>query len=166
MDTSSFVHRPIRKRVNSKITLLKRLSYYITHDIQSTFDYCCPIWGSSKKTQTIIEKSEKRIAGIILNKSSSKIDTDTIKDVHWLTFEKRCIYYTGVLVYKSRAHLIPKNIEDLLQFAKNEHYKLRSTNKGDLKTIACVAPGNVTSPGNVIIYTENVAPSPGNVAIC
>ena len=57
--------------------------------------------------------------------------------MHWLTFEKRCIYYTGVLVYKSRAHLVPKYIEDLLQFAKNEHYKLRSTNKGDLKTITC-----------------------------
>ena len=55
--------------------------------------YCCPIWGSSKKAQTIIEKSQKRIAGIILNKSSSKIDTNTLKDMHWLTFEKRCNYH-------------------------------------------------------------------------
>jgi len=59
--------------------------------IQSTFDYCCPIWGSSKKAQTIIEKSQNRIAGIILNKSSSKIYTNTLKDVHWLTFEKNVI---------------------------------------------------------------------------
>ena len=58
--------------------------------------------------------------------------------MHWLTFEKRCNYFTGVLVYKLRAHLVPKYIDDILQFANNnEHYNLRSTNKGDLKTIAC-----------------------------
>ena len=44
---------------------------------------------SSKRTRTIIEKSQKRIAGIILNKSSSKIDTNTLKDMHWLTSEKK-----------------------------------------------------------------------------
>jgi len=69
--TLSWTHQvsySIRKRVNSKIALLKRLSYYLTHDmkvmfynayIQSTFDYCCPIWGSSKKTRTILLKSLK-----------------------------------------------------------------------------------------------------------
>ena len=51
--------------------------------IQSTFDYCCPIWGSSKKAQTIIEKSQKRIAGIVLNKSSSKTDINMLNDMHF-----------------------------------------------------------------------------------
>jgi len=41
--------------------------------------------------------------------------------MHWLTFEKRFIYYTGVLVYKSRAHLVQKYVEYILQFAKYEH---------------------------------------------
>jgi len=53
--------------------------------------------------------------------------------MHGLTFEIRCIYYTGVLIYKSRSHLVRKYIEDLLQIVKNEHYNLRSTNKGDHK---------------------------------
>ena len=64
--------------------------------IQSTFDYCCPIWGSSKKAQIIIETSQKQIAGIILNKSSSKIDTNTLKDMHWLTFEKKDVIISPV----------------------------------------------------------------------
>ena len=57
--------------------------------------------------------------------------------MHGLTFEIRCIYYTGVLIYKSISHLVRKYIEDLLQIVKNEHYNLRSTNKGDLKKIVC-----------------------------
>jgi len=40
-------------------------------------------------------------------------------------------------VYKSKAHLTPKYIEELLQFAFNKQYELRSSTKGDLKTIAC-----------------------------
>ena len=65
-NTLSWTHQVsyIRNRVNSKIALLKRLSYYITHDmkvmfynayIQSTFDYCCPIWGSSKKRKLLLK---------------------------------------------------------------------------------------------------------------
>jgi len=69
----------LRKNVNSMIALLKRVSYYLTHDmkvmfynayIQSILDYCCPIWGKAKNTQTILEKSQKRIAGIIINKKN------------------------------------------------------------------------------------------------
>ena len=41
-----------------------------------------------KKSQTIV-KSQKRIAGIIFNKSSSKLDTNTLNDMYWLTFEKK-----------------------------------------------------------------------------
>ena len=42
----------------------------------------------------------------------------------------------AVLVYKSKAHLTPKYIEEL-HFAFNKQYELRSSTKGDLKTIAC-----------------------------
>jgi len=56
--------------------------------------------------------------------------------MHWLTFENRCIYHTAVLVYKSKAHLT-KYIEELLQFAFNKQYELKSSTKGDLKTKAC-----------------------------
>jgi len=66
--------------------------------IQSTFDYCCPIWGGSKKTQTIIKKSHKRIAGIILKKSSS----NTLKDMHWLTFEKH-VFITPVFILQIKS---------------------------------------------------------------
>jgi len=34
-------------------------------------------------------------------------------------------------------NLTPKYIEELLQFAFNKQYELRSSTKGDLKTIAC-----------------------------
>jgi len=57
--------------------------------------------------------------------------------MHWLPFENRCIYHTAVLVYKSKAHIIPKYIEELLHFAFNKQYELISSTKGDLKPIAC-----------------------------
>jgi len=60
MDTSSLVHTKESKFE----ALLKRVSYYMTHNmkvmfsnayIQSTFDYCCPIWGSSKKRKLLLK---------------------------------------------------------------------------------------------------------------
>ena len=104
--------------------------------IQSTFDYCCPIWGKGKQTQTLLEKSQKRIAGIILTKKSSEIDENTLKQMKWLTFEKRCIYHTGMLIYKANTNLAPKYIGDLIEYANNEHYNLRSSKHKDIKTIA------------------------------
>jgi len=48
----------ISKNVNSKIALLKRVSYNLTYEmkvmfnnvyIQSIIDYCCPIWSKAEK---------------------------------------------------------------------------------------------------------------------
>jgi len=93
--------------------------------------------GKAKNTQIILEKSQKQIGGIILNNPTCKIDKTTFKDLHWLSFENRCFYHTAVLVYKSKAHLTPTYIDELLQFALNKDYELKSSTKGDLKTIAC-----------------------------
>jgi len=35
-----------------------------------------------------IEKTNKRIAGIICMKLSSQIDTNALREMHWLSFEK------------------------------------------------------------------------------
>jgi len=45
----------------------------------------------------MLEKSQKQIAGVNLSKSTRKINKNTLKDMHWLTFENRCIYQTAVL---------------------------------------------------------------------
>jgi len=52
--------------------------------------------------------------------------------MHRLTFEKK-MYFLHRCFSLQIKNLVPKYIENLLQFAKYEHYKLRSTNKGDLK---------------------------------
>jgi len=47
--------------------------------------------------QTTMKWSPKRKAGIVFNKSSSKIDTKALKDMHCLTYQQTCINHTGVL---------------------------------------------------------------------
>jgi len=65
--THLFSH--IRKNVNSKIALLKRVSYYLTYEmkvnlfynayVKSIINYCCPIWGKAKNNANPIRKISK-----------------------------------------------------------------------------------------------------------
>lgn len=60
----------VRGKVNSKINLLKRITFYVSHDmkelyynayIMSTFNYCCTVWGGISKVQNIIFKPRKEL---------------------------------------------------------------------------------------------------------
>jgi len=57
---------------------------------------------------------------MISNQSPSKIDTHTLK-VALVNFRKKKYLLHEDLVYKSRAHFVPKYIKNC-PFAKNEHY--------------------------------------------
>jgi len=63
-NTLSWTHQVshIRKNVNSRIALLKRVSYYLTYKmkvmfynayIQSMIVYCCQIWNKAKNANHI-----------------------------------------------------------------------------------------------------------------
>ena len=131
-------------KLNSKLALLKRISYYLSNDmkrmfynayIMPTFEYCCIIWGKGIRSKTCINKItkiQKRAARIILCmplKTSSKF---MFNELQWLSFEKRCAYHLGVQIYKCKNGLIPETISSLITFSNNESYQLRSIKRNDL----------------------------------
>lgn len=134
----------VRAKVNSKINLLKRISFYVSHDmkvlyynayIMSTFDYCCTVWGGTSKVQNIIFKTQKRVARLILNKPVQTSSKSMFSELQWLTFEQRYYYYIALLVFKSKHNLTPSYICNLVSFANNEHYNLRSASKNNLNVM-------------------------------
>ena len=134
----------VRAKVNSKINLLKRISFYLSHDmkvlfynayIMSTFDYCCTVWGGISRIQNTVLKSQKRVARLILNKPLRTSSKSMFSELQWLTFEQRYYYFNALLVFKSKHNLTPNYIRNLVSYAHNERYQLRSASKNDLNNI-------------------------------
>ena len=131
----------ICSKLNSKIALLKRISYYLTYDmkllfynayIMSTFDYCCTVWGKGKYIQNTIYKTQKRVARLILNKPIKTNSIEMFNTLKWLPFPKRCEYHIAILVFKASNNLAPDYIAKLLTFSNNTSYNLRSIDRKDL----------------------------------
>ena len=130
------------KKLNCKISLLKNIMFYLTDEMKRMFynayvlpilDYCCHIWG--KDNNCYINKVytlQKRVAKIILKKPTRSSSDGLLRELQWLTFTGRCKYHCATLVYKTRKCMAPCYITELLIFANNEHYSLRSASKHDL----------------------------------
>ena len=130
------------KKLNAKIALLKHILYYLTDEVKllffnayllPIFDYCCTLWG--KDNNTYINKVyvlQKRAAKIILNKPMRTPTAGLYKQLNWLTFSDRCKYHSAILVYKTMNHMAPSYMTDVITFATNEKYNLRSAMHNDL----------------------------------
>ena len=131
-------------KVNSKLSLLKRISYFLTLDmkrlfynsyIMSSFDYCCPVWAKHKQIHTRkLFTLQKRVGKLILQKPMRTASNIIFDELKWLTFENRVKYHTGILVYKTLNNQCPAYMKDIISFSRNENYSLRSSSKKD---IAC-----------------------------
>ena len=111
-----------------------KLLFYNAY-IMSTIDYCCTVWGGISRIQNIILKSQKRVARLILNKPVQTSSKSMFSELQWLTFEQRYYYYIALLVFKSKHNLTPSYICNLVSFANNERYNLRSASKNNLNVI-------------------------------
>ena len=130
------------KKINSKISLLKRILYLLSDDMKMlfynsyilpVFDYCCIIWGKDNKSYiNKVHKLQKRIAKIILNKPLRSPTIGLYRELNWLSFSDRCKYNIAVLVYKTINNLAPSYLLELLSFSQNDKYCLRSSNHHDL----------------------------------
>ena len=73
------------------------------------------------------------------NKHCKLLFVNTVREIFenltWLTFENRVKYHTGILVYKTLNNQCPIYMKELITFAKNEKYFLRSSSKKDLEHI-------------------------------
>ena len=132
-------------KLNSKLSLLKRLSHFLNEDmkklfynsyIMSTFDYCCPVWAKSKQTHIRkITTLQKRAGKIILQKPMRTPSIEIFERLKWLTFENRINYHTGILVFKTLNNQCPEYMKDIISFSNNEVYNLRSSVKKDVAHI-------------------------------
>jgi hypothetical protein len=130
------------KQMNSKITLLKRIIYFISDEMKSMFynayilpilDYCCNIWGKPNKSYIKkIYSLQKRTAKIILNKSSRTTSTELFIKLCWMPFDDRVKYHTAIQIYKTLSNMAPPYMCELLTVSCNESYKLRSATHKDL----------------------------------
>ena len=129
-------------KLNSKISLLKRINPFLSPKmkelfynayITSTFDYGCVTWHHAKLSSiNRIIKMQKRTARIILHKPLKSNSHDMFKSLKWLTFPKRCDYFTGLMVYKALHNLSPKYITNLIPLSVNNNYNLRSSARSDI----------------------------------
>ena len=130
------------KKLNIKIALLKRIIYYLTDEMKTMFynayilpifDYCCTIWGKNNKTYiNKINRLQKRVAKIILNKPSRSPTIGLFNQLNWLSFNDRCKYHTSILVFKVKSNMAPTYMSDIMTFSSNETHNLRSSKRNDL----------------------------------
>ena len=130
------------KKLNAKIALFKHITYYLTPDMKTLFytayflpifDYCCTVWGyNNKNFVNKIYMTLKRIARLILAKPRRHPTSELFKQLNWLTFSDRCKYHCAVLVFKIMNNMAPIYMSDIITFAKNETYSLRSSVHNDL----------------------------------
>ena len=129
----------------SKISLLKRIQNFLTPEmkqlfynayIASTFDYGCLTWGNTNKTYVNrINKLQKRAARIILHKPMRANSMEMFKNLQWLSFQSRCKYFTGIMVFKSLHLLAPTYMIDSINacISENKCYNLRSATRNEMK---------------------------------
>ena len=128
--------------VNSKIALFKRISYYLTDEMKikyynayivSSMDYCCTIWGTGKQCMNKMYKLQCRAARLITNTKRQESNSNLLRQLNWLSFEDRCFYHSGVLVYKAKNLLAPEYIYNMLTFCYSNVYNLRSIQRNDIE---------------------------------
>lgn len=134
------------KKLNSKIRLLKRISYYLSADMKRLFyngyilpiiDYCCTVWGKRNNSNiNKIIKLQRRSAKVICKTTSKSLNKESLNELKWLTFPKRCEYHTSVLVYKIFHKLAPLYMNNLINVSNNSTHNLRSNTSKHI-TVNC-----------------------------
>ena len=132
------------RKLNSKIALLKQIMYFLSDEMKNMFynayilpcfDYCITVWGkgvNSKIDLNRILRIQKRAARIILKKPLHTCSLDMFNELNWLTFENRCAYHMGLLIYKCKNRLLPNYMINLITFTSNETYNLRSASSNKI----------------------------------
>lgn len=113
---------------------MKKLFY--SAYIAPVFDFGGIIWSQcARQKLNRIAQIQKRTAKLILWKPSQFPSEKLFQTLNWLSFENRCKYHIGLLVYKPVHSTAPKYITNLLELSKNKFYNLRSTTRSDIKHI-------------------------------
>ena len=100
----------ICKKVFASLSMLRRIKPFLERKdmnllynclIQSQLDYCCEVWGSRYDTHIKrLEILQKRAARMILNVNYFTPSIELFKDLNWLPFHKRVMYFRCVFIHK------------------------------------------------------------------
>jgi len=134
------------RKLNSKLALLKRIKPYLNYETMKLFfnsyilphmDYCCAIWCSATRSNLKkVISIQKRAAKIIMNKPFSSPSIPIFNKLGWLSFENRCTFLVGTIVYKVLHGSMPHYFDDVIFVSNNNTYSLRSTTHNDLSSVA------------------------------
>ena len=110
---------------------MKRLFY--NSYILPFFDYSCTVWWKSAKYRTSkLSVLQKRASRITLGAPSRTSSIELFSELNWLTFDNRCDYHAGVLIFKCRNKLSSRYIGDSISFSSNTKYNLLSSAHYDI----------------------------------
>ena len=136
--------KDVVKKLNSKLALFRRIAFFLTNEMKSLYynayilsamDYCCNVWGSCHKSDLDkIIAIQKRAIKLITKSNAFDFDTDD-KRRSFLSFKNRYKYHTALLVFKYNKGDCPSYFSELVTFANNKKYSLRSSKNKDLTII-------------------------------
>ena len=129
--------------ISSKISLLRKLSTYVSMEIQKKFykgfmqpliDYGSIRWGGTSLVNLErVFKLQKRAAGIILNADFSTPSKDMFDLLKWMPIHKPLLYNKATLTYKALNCLTPEYVTNMLTPNSQVHDRtLRSSVDGTL----------------------------------
>ena len=110
--------------ISSKISLLRKLSTYVSIEVQRKFyqgyiqppiDFGSITWrGTSLVSFERVSKLQKRAVRIILNADFSTPSKDVFDLLKWMPIQKRLFYNKATLTYKALNGLTPEYITNML----------------------------------------------------
>ena len=113
----------LRSAISSKISLLRKLSRYVSTEVQKKFyqgyiqpliDYGSITWGGTSLVNLErVLKLQKRTARIISNADFSTPSKDMF-DLKWMPIHKRLLYDKVTLAYKALNGFTPEFITNML----------------------------------------------------
>ena len=129
--------------ISSKISLLRKLSTYVSIEVQKKFyqgyiqpliDYGSITWGGTSLVNLErVLKLQKRAARVILNADFYTPSKDMFDLLKWMPIQKRLLYNKATLTYKALNGLTPEYITNMLTPNSQVHDRtLRSSVNGTL----------------------------------
>ena len=138
----------LSSKISPKIALLHRLrsfipvkalnQFYLTA-IQSLFDYCLTVWGSTtnkniQQMQRLQNRCARAVTGVF---DFSCSVSSLIKSLGWMMINERFSYFTSCLMFKCLNGIAPSSVAGMFSYVHENHsYSTRSASYGML-TIPC-----------------------------
>lgn len=132
----------MEKKVAKKIGFMQRSCKYVKRQYKITvyrtivephFTYCASIVFLCTATDLgKLQKLQNRAMRFILKKPRDTRIKDMLKELKWLSVYQACLYYTLILIFKIKNHLLPSYLSANLKL-NSEYHSRNLRNKNDFR---------------------------------